>query len=81
MKHLQMPVYVRALGDEVRALDRYIGLGLITQEEAQERLGEWQLFYPPGFHRIDALVDARRGQPLPMHERNVKPWDLPEAAE
>ena len=81
MKHLQMPVYVRALGDEVRALDRYLGLGLITQEEAQERLAEWQLFYPPGFHRIDALVDARRGNPLPANARNVRPWALSEAAE
>lgn len=79
IRYLQLPVYIRALGDEVRVLDRYLGLGLLTQEEAQERLSEWQLFYPPGFHRVDALVGARRGQPLPAHERNVRPWT--EAAE
>ena len=82
IKHLQVPVYVRALGDEMRALDRYVGLGLITQEEAQERLAEWEIFYPPGFHRIDELGRRWVGhQPLPPQERNVRPWDIPEAAE
>lgn len=81
MKYLQNPVYLQALGDEVRELNEYLKLGLITQEEAQERLGEWGLRYPPRWHRIVELVDARRHQPLPLHERNVQPWDLQEAAE
>lgn len=25
MNHLQVPIYARALGDEMRALDRYLG--------------------------------------------------------
>jgi hypothetical protein len=81
MRHLQSPVLLRALGDETRALDEYLGLGLLTQEEAQERLSEWQLFYPSGWGRITALVNARRHQPLPKEERNAQPWDLPGAAE
>jgi hypothetical protein len=60
MKHFQSPVLLRALGDETRALDEYLGLGLLTQEEAQERLSEWQLFYPAGWNRVVALVSARR---------------------
>lgn len=80
-QHLQTPVYVRALGDEVRALNDYVGRGLLTQEEAQERLAEWELFYPAGWHRITSLVDARQPKPLPKHERNVQPWDMAEAAE
>jgi hypothetical protein len=78
---LQRPVCLQVLGDEVRDLEKYLGLGVLTQEEAQERVAKWELFYPPGWHRIVELVASRRHQPLPKHERNVQPWDLPDAAE
>jgi hypothetical protein len=60
MSKLNLPVPLRALGDEVRALQKYFDRGLITQEEADERLADWELFYPPGFWDIEMLVDARR---------------------
>jgi hypothetical protein len=60
MSKLLLPVPLRALGDEVRTLQKYFDLGLITQEEADERLADWELFYPPGFWDIETLADARR---------------------
>ena len=65
---LSLPVPLRALGDEVRALKDYCARGLITQEEADERLADWQLFYPPGWYDIVILVDARRYQALPAQQ-------------
>ena len=62
---LVLPILLRALGDEVRALKDYYARDLITQEEADERLAEWKLFYPPGWYEIESLSDTRRHQPLP----------------
>ena len=64
MSNLALPVLLRALGDEVRALKDYVAQGLLTPEEAAERIADWELFYPPGWHDIVILVDARRHQPL-----------------
>jgi len=59
---LKLPIVLRAFGDEARALQDYFDRGLITQEEADERLADWDLFYPPGFWDIEALASARRQQ-------------------
>jgi hypothetical protein len=59
---LKLPIVLRALGDEVRALQDYFDRGLITQEEADERLADWDLFYPPGFWDIEVLASVRRQQ-------------------
>jgi hypothetical protein len=61
---LKLPVPLRILGDEIRALKDYCARGLITPEEASERIDDWELFYPPGWSDIETLVDARR-EPLP----------------
>jgi hypothetical protein len=63
---LNLPVPLRALGDEVRALKDYCACGLLTPEEAQERIDDWGLSYPPGWCDIEILVDARRGHPTPQ---------------
>ena len=65
---LYLPVPVRALGVEVRALKDYVAQGLLTEDEAQERLADWEIFYPPGWHRVELLADARRHQPIPVAE-------------
>jgi hypothetical protein len=58
---LKLPVPLRALGDEVRKLREYHARGLITQEEADERLADWGLNdYPPGWADIKSLADLRR---------------------
>jgi hypothetical protein len=57
---LKLPVYLHALGNEVRRLQDYHARGLITQEEADERLADWELFYPPGWVDIEKLADLRR---------------------
>lgn len=62
MSELVLPVPLRALGDEVRALKDFCARGLITADEAAERLADWELFYPPGWHDIEILVDARKHQ-------------------
>jgi hypothetical protein len=59
MSELVLPVALRALGDEVRALKRYVSLGLLTQDEASERLDDWQLSYPPGWFDVEALISIR----------------------
>jgi hypothetical protein len=59
---LKLPVPLRILGDEIRALKDYCARGLITPEEASERIEDWELFYPSGWHDIETLVDARRHQ-------------------
>ena len=59
---LKLPVPLRALGDEVRQLKEYHARGLITQEEADERLADWGLNnYPSGWTDIEVLADLRRG--------------------
>jgi hypothetical protein len=60
---LVLPVLLRALGDEVRALKDYCAQGLLTPEEAQERIDHWGLRYPAGWSDIAILVEARREQP------------------
>jgi hypothetical protein len=57
---LELPVPLRILGDEIRALKDFCARGLITPEEASERIDDWELFYPPGWHDIEILADARR---------------------
>jgi hypothetical protein len=57
---LKLPVQLRALGNEVRRLQDYFARGLITQEEANERLADWGLNYPPGWYDIEILADLRR---------------------
>ena len=57
---LALPVPLRALGNEVRRLQDYYARGLITQEEADERLADWDLMYPPGWANIEVLADLRR---------------------
>jgi hypothetical protein len=74
---LKLSVPLRILGDEVRALKNYCAHGLVTQEEAAERLADWELFYPPGWADIEELVSARKYL-MPSSER---PLDLSEAAE
>ena len=59
-RSLELPVPLRILGDEIRALKDYCARGLITPEEASERIEDWELFYPAGWHDIEILVDARR---------------------
>ena len=66
MSSLSLPVPLRALGDEVRALQKYFARGWITQEEADERLANWGISYPSGFWDIEILVDARRHQAAPQ---------------
>jgi putative SOS response-associated peptidase YedK len=46
---------------------------LITQEEAAERLADWELFYPPGFWDIEALADACRQPSLSPPPRTGGP--------
>jgi hypothetical protein len=58
---LKLPVQLRALGNEVRRLQDYFARGLISQEEADERLADWGLNnYPPGWVGIEILADLRR---------------------
>jgi hypothetical protein len=57
---LKLPVYLQALGNEVRRLQDYFACGLITQEEADERLADWELMYPQGWVEIEKLADLRR---------------------
>ena len=57
---LKLPVYLQALGNEVRRLQDYFARGLITQEEADERLSQWELLYPLGWVEIEKLADLRR---------------------
>jgi hypothetical protein len=59
MSELVLPVALRALGDEVRALKQFVSQGLLTQEEASERLDDWQLSYPPGWFDVEALISIR----------------------
>jgi hypothetical protein len=62
---IKLPAALQALGDEIRALRDYLARGLLTAEEAQERIDDWQIFYPPGWSDIAALVDLRTdGIPL-----------------
>lgn len=75
---LHLPVPLRALGEEVRALNKFMEQGLITQEEASERIEDWQLFYPPGWHDIEMLVYARR---QPLTECEAFASEFAEAAE
>ena len=56
---LKLPVQLQALGNEVRRLQDYFARGLITQEEANERLADWDLMYPPGWVDIEILSDLR----------------------
>jgi hypothetical protein len=63
LSNLALPVLLRALGDEVRALKDYVAQGLLTQEEAIERITDWELFYPPGWWDVVVLADARRHKP------------------
>jgi hypothetical protein len=57
---LKLPVCLQALGNEVRRLQDYFARGLITQEEADERLADWELMYPQGWVEIEKLADLRR---------------------
>jgi hypothetical protein len=57
---LKLPVYLMALGNEVRRLQDYHARGLITQSEADERLSQWELFYPIGWVEIEKLAGLRR---------------------
>jgi hypothetical protein len=57
---LKLPVQLQALGNEVRRLQDYFARGLITQGEANERLADWDLMYPPGWVDIEILADLRR---------------------
>jgi hypothetical protein len=57
---LKLPVHLQALGNEVRRLQDLFARGLISQEEADERLADWELFYPPGWSDIEQLADLRR---------------------
>jgi hypothetical protein len=58
---LKLPVPLRALGDEIRKMQDYFARGLITQEEADERMADWGLdVYPPGWWDIEILADLRR---------------------
>jgi hypothetical protein len=57
---LSLPVPLRALGDEVRILQKYFARGWITQEDADERFADWDISYPPGFWDIEMLVDERQ---------------------
>lgn len=68
MSDLTLPVPLRILGDEVRALKDYCARGLVTPEEAAERLADWELLYPPGWYDIVMLVNARRQQPTPSQQ-------------
>jgi hypothetical protein len=61
---LSLPVDLLALGDEIRALKDYCARGLLTPEEAQERIDDWQISYPPGWSDIAELVHLRRGAPI-----------------
>jgi hypothetical protein len=38
---LKLPVHLQALGNEVRRLQDLFARGLISQEEADERLADW----------------------------------------
>jgi hypothetical protein len=69
---LKLPVALRALGDEIRALEGYFAHGLVTQEEADERIGHWGLQYPPGWYLIEILIDGRRDSPLPHHSQAIR---------
>ena len=57
---LKLPVYLQVLGNEVRRLQDYFARGLITQQEAEERLAAWKLKYPLGWVEIEKLADLRR---------------------
>jgi hypothetical protein len=65
-KNIKLPAPLQALGDEIRALKDYLARGLVTPEEAQERIDDWQIFYPPGWSDIAELVDLRRGAPISL---------------
>jgi hypothetical protein len=63
-KNIKIPPALQALGDEIRALKNYCARGLLTPEEAQQRIDDWQISYPPGWSDIAALVDSRGDQIL-----------------
>jgi hypothetical protein len=56
---IKLPVVLQALRDEIRTLDRYMRNGWITQIEANARLAEWQISYPPGMYHFDELAMLR----------------------
>jgi hypothetical protein len=60
MSNLALPIPLRVLSDEIRALRDYCARGLVTPEEAAERIADWEIFYPAGWHDIETLVSARR---------------------
>jgi hypothetical protein len=53
---LNLPPVLQALRDEIRTLDRYVRQGLLSQDEAQCRLSEWDIRYVPGMYRYDRLA-------------------------
>jgi hypothetical protein len=65
-RSLRLPVDLLALGDEIRALKDYCARGLVTPEEAQERIDDWQISYPPGWSDIAELVHLRSGAPISL---------------
>jgi hypothetical protein len=62
----RLPVELLALGDEIRALKDYCARGLLTPQEAQERIDDWQISYPPGWSDIAEIVHLRRGAPISL---------------
>jgi hypothetical protein len=53
---IKLPPAIQALRDEIRALDRYMREGRLTQSDADARLDEWQIAPAPGMYRFDRLA-------------------------
>jgi hypothetical protein len=53
---IKLPLAIQALRDEIRALDRYLRKGQLSQLECEARLVEWRIEYPPGMDRYDRLA-------------------------
>ena len=52
----KLPPVLEALRDEIRTLDRYVRQGLLSQDEAECRLSEWDIRMVPGMYRHRRLA-------------------------
>jgi hypothetical protein len=53
---IKLPPALQALRDEIKTLDRYVRQGLLSQDEAECRLSEWDIRMVPGMYRYDRLA-------------------------
>jgi hypothetical protein len=70
-ENISVPIPVQVLGDEIRLLRRYVASHRLTKFEAETRLAEWNINYPPGMSRYDELALLRAYRIEELHPDEV----------